>query len=118
MSRKLLVFPILAASVFLFASSGFSQDKSVVVKGIVESIAADGASMVVDGKTIITDKAFLDEAYLEAGDKVAVTAENTDKGLKAISFEYIFDEEAWPISQDEGFQDMPDDSDESDLGAE
>jgi hypothetical protein len=118
MSRKILVLLMLAAGIFLFAFSSFAEGESLVVKGAIERISANGSSMVVDGKTIMTDKAFFDEAYFAIGDKVAITAENTAEGLKAVSFEYIFDEEQWPISQDEGFQDMPDDDSEQDLGAE
>jgi hypothetical protein len=44
----------------------------------------------------MTTKEFLEDSYLEVGDNVEITAENTDQGLKAKSYNYIFEEEESP----------------------
>jgi hypothetical protein len=76
-----------------------SQD---VVKGTVKEIASDKSFITVDGTKILTTKEFLEDSYLEVGDKIEVSVEKTDQGLKAKSYNYIFEEEALPMDSEEG----------------
>jgi hypothetical protein len=63
------------------------------IKGTVKEVAADKTYIVVDSTKILTTKEFLAESYLEVGDKVEITTEKTNDGLKAVTYNYVFDEE-------------------------
>jgi hypothetical protein len=69
-----------------------SENKNVV-KGIVKEVAKDKSYIMVDDNKIMTTKEFLDDSYLEVGDKVEITVEKTDAGQKALSYNYIFEED-------------------------
>ena len=77
-------------------AAALTSEKKVVAEGTISDIAADGASITVDtGKEtikFITTKDFIDEAYMETGDKVKITGEKTDVGIKLVDYDYIFDE--------------------------
>lgn len=85
----------LLACILLFSILCFSQEKNnlIVVKGTVETIAADGSYIIVDGKKILTSKEFIENYYLEPEDAVEVMAENKEEGLTAVDCQYIFTEE-------------------------
>lgn len=79
---------------FIFTNFVFAQQESVMaVQGTITEIADDGSYMVVNSKKIYTDTDFVEEAYLEVGDTVKIEVENSEKGLQALSYEYIFDDE-------------------------
>ena len=52
----------------------------------------DDGYIIVDGQKIITPSDFLEEAYFDVGDKVEITVEETDEGLEAVDYNYIFDD--------------------------
>jgi hypothetical protein len=106
------IVPIVLLVVFSCAFPVFAE---TTVKGTIQQIADDGSSLVVDGKKIITDKDFIDEAYFEVGDKVEIVADETPQGLKARSYEYIFDEEGTPYDDDQGTESIEDQS-QDDMG--
>lgn len=102
MFRKYL--GIFLVSIFVFTISGFAQEEintpeevnkeaNRVITGKVESIAEDASSMVVSGQTILISPEFLEDSYLETGDNVKVTVEETEQGLKAVDYEYVFEED-------------------------
>ena len=64
-----------------------------LIKGTIKEVATDKTYIIVDDTKILTTKEFLAESYLEAGDKVEITAEKASEGLKAVSYNYVFDEE-------------------------
>jgi hypothetical protein len=72
------------------------EENKVIVEGTISEIAADGTLISIDtGKEtvkFITTKDFIDEAYMEVGDKVKITGEKTAAGVKLIDYDYIFDE--------------------------
>lgn len=99
------IFGAFVISVFVIAIAGLAlaqEPKNVpqpqineqIIRGEVKEIAEDGAYIIVDKTNILTDKEILDESYLELGDRIEVTAEQTPEGLKLIDFYYISDEEA------------------------
>lgn len=67
--------------------------KEEIVKGVVKKIAEDSSYIMVDETKVLTTKEFLEDSYLEIGDKVEITAEKTDAGLKATNYNYIFEDE-------------------------
>ena len=73
-----------------------SADNKITAEGTISDIATDGSSISVDtGKETIkflTTKDFIDEAYMETGDKVKIVGEKTDTGMKLVDYDYIFDE--------------------------
>jgi hypothetical protein len=74
-----------------------------VVKGTIKEIAQDKSYIVVENTKILTPKQFLDDSYLEVGDRVEITAEKTDEGLKAKSYNYIFEDEFESSTLEEEF---------------
>lgn len=76
----------------VFLNTAFAQETKII-KGTVEQIAEDGSYFVVKGEKLLATKDFLDEALLEIGDDVEITAEVTKEGLKATNYNYIFEEE-------------------------
>lgn len=68
----------------------------ITAEGTISAIATDGASITLDtGKESIkfmTTKDFIDEAYMEVGDKVKISGEKTDAGTKLVDYDYVFDE--------------------------
>lgn len=112
MFKKCLFLAIIF--VFTFAVLGFAQQAQApaekaqapvqeaatapqaaqeVVKGTIKEIAPDSSYIVVDATKILTTKEFLEDSYLEVGDKVEITAEKTQQGLKAVDYNYVFEEE-------------------------
>jgi hypothetical protein len=69
------------------------ENKDTIVKGTVKEIAKDGSYIMIDATKINTTKEFLEDAYLEVGDKVEITAKQDKDGLSAVDYNYIFDEE-------------------------
>jgi len=76
------------------ATQASQPAKEEVVKGIVKEIAEDGTSITIDNTKVLTTKEFLEDSYLEVGDNVEVAADRTESGLKAKSYNYIFEDEA------------------------
>ncbi|MCF7908604.1 MAG: hypothetical protein K9L86_07040 [Candidatus Omnitrophica bacterium] len=85
----LLLVMILAGTTFAFAQ----EDDSVLLKGKIEQISEDGSYITVGGQKVLTTKELVEEAYFELGDNVEIKAENSQEGLRALSYEYIYDEE-------------------------
>jgi hypothetical protein len=78
------------------------QVSEEVIQGTVKEIAEDKSYIVIDEVKVITTKEFLEDSYIEVGDKLEVTAEKTSDGLKAKNYNYIFEEETIPSGADEG----------------
>lgn len=76
------------------AADAAAVDMANMVKGIVKEIAEDGSFIVVNETKITTTKEFLEDSYLEIGDNVEITTEKTATGLKAVAYNYIFEDEA------------------------
>ena len=70
-----------------------AQPKENIIKGTVKQIAADSSYIIVDGTKIFTTKGFLEDSYVEAGDKVEITVEKTEAGLRATNYNYVFEED-------------------------
>ncbi|NQT28703.1 MAG: hypothetical protein HQ570_03810 [Candidatus Omnitrophica bacterium] len=68
----------------------------VIIKGEIIEIAEDGNCIVVDTgveKTkFLTTREFLNDEYLEVGDKVEVIGERTANGLRLVDYNYSYDE--------------------------
>ena len=116
MHRKFLALLAIPVVILLLVGLGFSEEKAqgssasqatqgsaqekasekekIVVKGTVEKIAEDATSIVVNGTTLLTTRELVEDVYLEVGDKVEVTAEKTDQGLKAQDISFFFEEDA------------------------
>lgn len=62
------------------------------VTGTVREIASDKSSIVVGTTKLITTPAFVDESYMEVGDKVKVSTAKTPAGLAAVECSYVFDD--------------------------
>jgi hypothetical protein len=75
------------------ATSSVQKTAESKIKGTVKQIAADSTYIIVDGTKIFTTKEFLEDSYVEVGDKVEITIEKTEMGLKATSYDYVFDDE-------------------------
>ncbi len=69
-------------------------EEFVVLKGVVKEIGKDKNYIMVEDNKVLTTKEFLEDSYLEVGDKIEITVEKSSAGLKAVSFNYIFDEES------------------------
>ncbi len=87
-----------------------SAPQEEVVKGVIKEIANDGSYVIVNDTKILTTKEFLEDSYLEVGDNVEITAEKTDQGLKAKSYNYIFEEEGSTATPDEPSNDSTEES--------
>jgi hypothetical protein len=88
-------------------SAPVSSDKplaanTVTVSGTISEIATDGSYLIINDGTnpvkFSTSKDFIDEAYMEVGDKVKTTGEKTADGLKLLDYDYIFDDAYDPAS--------------------
>ncbi|MFA6281046.1 MAG: hypothetical protein WCY05_00910 [Candidatus Omnitrophota bacterium] len=135
MLRKFL--PVFFLSIFVFSVSSFAQDKKTteqpvvsseqpksespvqavpqnvpqeeVIKGLIKEIAPDGSYVVVNDTKVITTKEFLEDSYLEVSDNVEITVEKTEQGLKAKSYNYIFEEEGPTAVPEESLKDTIED---------
>ena len=76
------------------------KEELVTIKGTVKEIAKDKSYILVDDTKILTTKEFLDESYLEVGDKVEITAQKVGDNLKAVDYNYIFEEEETEIQEE------------------
>jgi len=86
---------LLLIMIFTGITFGFAQeDNSVLFKGKIEQIREDGSYIVVDGQKVLTTKELVEEAYFELGDRVEIKAENSQEGLRVLSYEYIYEEES------------------------
>ena len=65
------------------------------ISGKIESIAADKASIVVAGKTIIVQPQVVDEYYIETGDPVIVTVAKEAGKLVAVEVNFNFDDQSY-----------------------
>ena len=86
----LLLIMIFAGITFAFAQ----EDDSVLLKGKIEQISEDGSYITIDGQKVLIAKELVEEAYFELGDNVEIKAENSQEGLRALSYKYIYDEES------------------------
>ena len=67
--------------------------KDEIIKGTIKEIAEDSTYIIVDDTKIATTKELIDDAYFEVGDKVEITVEKTGAGLKAVNYNYVFEDE-------------------------
>ena len=90
MNKYFIIFlvSLFSLSILSFAEVG---DKKTIV-GEIEEISENDGYIIVDGQKIITPSDFLEEAYFDVGDKVEITVEETDEGLEAVDYNYIFDD--------------------------
>ena len=91
--------------VFLATGICTAQEEDVApksVRGTIKEIARDGSYILVDDSKIITSEDFLTDSYLEVGDKVEITVEDTAQGLKALDYDYLFgdDESIYVVEED------------------
>ena len=100
MAKKILIPSMVFLLAISLANLSFAQEakteqekSEVVIKGTVKEIAADASYVVVDDTKISTTKDFLENSFLEVGDKVEITAQKDEQGLKAISYRYVFEDE-------------------------
>lgn len=93
MIKKVLLVVAVMFAVCALNCSFAADDTQTVVKGKVESIAADAGNIVVAGQKISVTKEFLEDAYLDVGDEVEITAKKTPQGLEAVNYEYVYEEE-------------------------
>lgn len=100
MAKKILIPSMVFLLAISLANLSFAQEakteqekSEVVIKGTVKEIAADASYVVVDDTNISTTKDFLENSFLEVGDKVEITAQKDEQGLKAISYRYVFEDE-------------------------
>lgn len=99
----ILLGPTLAEEI-----QGPKEEGPVVVKGTITEIGQDGSFIIiVDDDTnatkFTTTPEFLEEAYLEVGDRVVISAVPSEQGLKIVDYDYLFDEE--PETNDNGSDD-------------
>lgn len=87
----------------------------ITVTGVIKEIAEDGSYIVVDdgvkGTKFITTKEFIEEEYLEVGDKVKASGEETSKGIELKDYEYSYDDDS-PQGIETEVNDFPVDSPE------
>lgn len=100
----LLLIMIFAGITFAFAQ----EDDSVLLKGKIEQISEDGSYITIDGQKVLTTKELAEEAYFELGDRVEIKAENSQEGLRVLSYEYIYEED---LGYDEGSEETYSDQD-------
>jgi hypothetical protein len=67
--------------------------EALLVKGNVEEVAADGTYLMIAGTKVLTTKEMIEDAYVEVGDKVEASVEQTADGKKLVNLKYIFDDE-------------------------
>ncbi|MFH0731766.1 MAG: hypothetical protein V2A72_02455 [Candidatus Omnitrophota bacterium] len=125
MLRNFLVVLLICVSSLILAGASMAQDEEVaaqeavtqeaaaqeVVKGTIGEIAADSSYIMVDATKILTTPEFLEDSYLEVGDKVEVIVTKTEQGLSAVDYDYIYDDEE--TEEDMGaMEDMTEDAQE------
>ncbi|MFH1771886.1 MAG: hypothetical protein ABH872_03640 [Candidatus Omnitrophota bacterium] len=85
---------------FVFAQNDWDESQTagsqiIMVEGEITEIAQDASFIVVrDGVKSVklnTEKEFIEEAYMEVGDKLKVYAEQTENGLRLVDYEYVDD---------------------------
>ncbi|MCM8823833.1 MAG: hypothetical protein NC822_04060 [Candidatus Omnitrophica bacterium] len=109
MGKKIGIFVFFVAICFCLmgitlaeeATQTSTQEEQVTIKGVVQEIAEDGSYIVVEGQKILTNKEFIEDAFLALDDKIEVIAVNTPEGLKAVDCNYIFEEEISPSNLQE-----------------
>lgn len=67
--------------------------KELLVKGNVEEVAVDGTYILIAGTKVLTTKEMIEDAYVEVGDKVEASVQDTADGKKLVNLKYIFDDE-------------------------
>lgn len=68
------------------------QKDSTIISGTVREMANDKSYIVIEGTKILTSPEFIEETYVEVGDKVRISVVKTPQGLKAEECSYVFDE--------------------------
>ena len=93
MNRLLFVCFVGVLCLFLAGTILPAAAQSVLVTGTVDAVAPDGSSITVDGQAIATDQQFIDDYFMETGDKVEISADSIDGALTAVSCRYLFDDD-------------------------
>ena len=102
-----------------WAEEAVEENELAAISGVISEIADDGSYIIVDNgsnKTkFLTTKEFVEEAYLEVGEKVKAFGEQTSGGLKLVDYEYIYegDSEEYNSEENDDYRVIP----ESDEGA-
>ena len=100
---------------------GTDKKNKVTVNGIIIEVPENGEYILVDDGTVktkfLSSKDFIEDAYLETGDKVKLYGEESSQGIKLIDYEYIYGEDSDQISETGDPQDdsQDDSSDKYDL---
>gem|GEM_PF-2800626 len=68
------------------------QRDTTIISGTVREVANDKSYIVIEGTKILTTPEFIEETYVEIGDKVRISVVKTPQGLKAEECSYVFDE--------------------------
>ena len=79
------------AAVLLMATVALAQEE-IVIRGTVQEVAADSTYIMVNGQKILTDAAFLEDSFIEVEDDVEIIAEKTDKGPRAVDYDFIIED--------------------------
>lgn len=83
------------AFLFLCVLTAVAGDEEpIVISGAIQEISESRDYMTIGNKKIMVSQDLLDESFMEEGDKVRITAEESEGGLKAIDYEYIFEDDS------------------------
>ncbi len=73
---------------------GVEEKVKQEIRGKITEIAEDETYIKIGDKKIITSKQFLKDSFVSIGDNIEIMAEETSKGLKALDYKYIYEEES------------------------
>ena len=95
MTKVMAVFLVICFMLLCLGLSAAEKEAMAQksVKGEIKEIAEDGSYILVGDSKILTSEDFLDGSYIEVGDNVEVIAEETEQGLKALDYDFIFDDD-------------------------
>lgn len=74
-------------------SDSTALNEQTIIKGEVKEIAEKGNYIIIGATKLITTKEFIEDLYLEVGDKVEVSAKKSLEGLEIVEASYIFEDE-------------------------
>lgn len=91
-ATALITALLLGGSVYAQEEAPDTMQQPETITGTLQEISEDGSYIVVDGSKIIMPQMLMEDFYLEVGDKIEVFIKNTDKGIEAEDYEYIYEE--------------------------
>ncbi|MDD5773258.1 MAG: hypothetical protein PHX78_07315 [bacterium] len=80
---------------------GVEEKVKKEIRGKITEIAEDETYLKIGDIKIITSKQFLKDSFVSVGDNIEIMAEETPKGLKALDYKYIYDEQNDSSSMDD-----------------